>query len=756
MEHISIQINSGGDERNIIIINYGVGESIEAISDNIYTKHPQRLTYCDCIVVRFISPPESGLPLDKLLKPLIDRASKSAVLSLSSVNYQYVISENLNPHSLFSPFEKMSESDLIRLLREEEMYDFLINSNALFKSNDKFIFRSPSKQYCSAFLRVGNIQVSSFQIDSIFFWLLPYMKDVESIITDTWSISSIALNIGRRLQLYNQEQSQQLNIQMLSSYYSGLPTQRVELERILRETTANGHKKTLFLISAVLTGNSVKKYKQAVSLASIPDEFVSFVALYYFDENNIFDGLCNLTSDTRSITIDTWRVPPADKIVVDIDSCTYAPSQMEEKCVPISIDNNINNTKDFFNQYQGTNSVSLHRDSKDTNQQRIRHHFIYIDVNEMLKISYFKQKLEQALLTINPPPSLIIVPPHEAGLALLEYARAYYKKYCDTNPLSLIHPDLDFNDEEVLKMRINDLDQTKSILILDDVTTTGARLSKYQQHLRDSSISFKGQIHYLIGVARPPSEKAWKRRVRDLEYRDGFSKIDGEHHKVTALENLLLPDWNELDCPWCHEESDLSLLLETIAQDPEDNIKSLIHKRLRKIINARNSKGLINNAIWRDEIACHPKMTDNSIFYDENGSTDADIVTAASSAMQSLRKNGGLGSFFPYVSVLDDLEYLGETYNDLIIKLALIRSCRINELVRWKDDDENKRIKAIENLFREGVVDERDVKSLYLEFSLNILSGKLPSNIQLSITDDERLINLEKSLLAVILKAFCL
>lgn len=543
---------------------------------------------------------------------------------------------------------------------------------------------------------------------------------------------------------------------MLSSYYSGLPNQRVELESILREATENGHKKTLFLISTVLTGTSVNKYKQAVALASIPVEFVDFVALYFFDVNNISDGLCNLTSDTRSITIDTWTIPPNDKIIVDIDSCTYAPSQMEERCVPISINNDINITKEFFNQYQGANCVSLHRDSKDINQQRIRHHFVYIDVIEMLKINYFRDKLDQALLNINPAPSLIIVPPHEAGLALLDYAQDYYKKTYSAETLSLIHPDLDFNDKDVLKIRINNLDETENILILDDVTTTGARLSKYQQHLRDPSISFKGQIHYLIGVARPPSNKAWKRRVRDLEYRDGFSKSAGKHHKVTALENLLLPDWNEQDCPWCHEESELSLLLETSAHNIDEDVKYLIHKRLREIINSRNSNGLINNAIWRNEVTSHPKLTNNSIFYDESGSADADIITAASSAMQSLRKNGSLGSSFPYISVLDEIEYLGKTYNDLIIKLALIRSCKTNELVRWKDDDEKKRIKAIENLFEEGSIDERDVKSLFLEFSLNILSGKLPHNIQIPTRGDESSINLEKNLLSHILNSLSL
>ncbi len=52
------------------------------------------------------------------------------------------------------------------------------------------------------FIRVGNIQYDRDAIDAIFFWLLPQLKDVAAIVTDTWSISSIALNVARLCEAY--------------------------------------------------------------------------------------------------------------------------------------------------------------------------------------------------------------------------------------------------------------------------------------------------------------------------------------------------------------------------------------------------------------------------------------------------------------------------------------------------------------------------------------------------------------------------
>jgi hypothetical protein len=77
------------------------------------------------------------------------------------------------------------------------------------------------------FLRVGNVQGTRQVLDAFFFWMLPFLKDRSAILTDTWSISSIALNASRLLERYwmnsgpeqiNRFTSEECYVDMLSSY----------------------------------------------------------------------------------------------------------------------------------------------------------------------------------------------------------------------------------------------------------------------------------------------------------------------------------------------------------------------------------------------------------------------------------------------------------------------------------------------------------------------------------------------------------
>jgi hypothetical protein len=174
----SIYIND--QEYRTTIVNVTSDANILMLADQIYTEHPQRLTYSDILIARFISQKaltHSENELIGTLKPLIERAPKASIHALTADDYRFRCTSNLNPRSAFSATNAVSSMDFIDELRRAEMHDFLIRSSAVFKASNDFVFRSPSHQYCSAFLRVGNIQMGRFQIDAIFFWLLPYLKD---------------------------------------------------------------------------------------------------------------------------------------------------------------------------------------------------------------------------------------------------------------------------------------------------------------------------------------------------------------------------------------------------------------------------------------------------------------------------------------------------------------------------------------------------------------------------------------------------
>ncbi len=87
-----------------------------------------------------------------------------------------------------------------------------------------------------------------------------------------------------------------------------------------------------------------------------------------------------------------------------------------------------------------------------------------------------------------------------------------------------------------------------------DVSVTGQRLARYQQSLRE--VEFKGHIFFLIGVARPESDKSWDRRVKELRFRSGTHT----QHGVICLEKAIMPDWDRRSCPWCLEARSLARL----------------------------------------------------------------------------------------------------------------------------------------------------------------------------------------------------
>jgi hypothetical protein len=746
VDHKVLKLELDGQERQIMVVNVTADTQIESLADHLYAEHPQLMTYIDVIVARFFCQdfPTGCAPTSETLKPLIDRAPKASIYGLSANDYQIQITANLNEFALYEVPTWSLTTPFIDALRDAEMRDYIASSSALFGATDKYVYRSPSHQYCTTFVRVGNIQMGRFQLDAIFFWLLPYLKGTNAIITDTWSISSIALNSARLLQHYDPTRTEVPEVQMLSHYYDGSPDMRRDTQQLLNEATRNGRRRALCVISTFMTGKSLEHLRSAVQEAGIPDDMIGYIALYRLGSDIQTDilGLCDLSGGIGSTKFESFSSPPPGRVVVEIDPRTYFPLHLEETVIGISAGPICGEVTRFFNNYQGCGAVGMHRNSLDINGQRIRHHGIYIDVLKMLEVESFKEKLRGALNEIDPPPALMVAPPHEAGVALLEFAGRFFQEKFKVTPRQLTHPDLDKNDPAVPSGFIRSLTDDDTLLILDDVTTTGMRLSRFQQHLRDAEIAFKGRIFYLIGVARPAAEHIWERRQRDLRYRAAFRRQSDRQHRVIAIEKLVLPDWTERDCPWCQEEDGINAALELIPRRSDEALEVMLRTRLRRLINARNGPGLIDDAIWRINAAPAPRMTDNSIFIRNDAPSDADVLTAVGAVLHHMRVELPLGCKYPHVTVIDHQDYLGTTFNDVILKLAILRACKKEELVHWKDDRElARRALASPLLLGEGV-DGSDRDPLRLEFGIAMLAGKLPH----VIVDHSELEALEDSL----------
>jgi hypothetical protein len=514
---------------------------------------------------------------------------------------------------------------------------------------------------------------------------------------------------------------------MLSHYYDGSPIIQRETKKLLRDATLNGSRKALCLISIVMTGKSLENVQDSVRMAGISNTVVSYVAMYQLGKEIQIPALCDLSSGIEDVDFQSWSSCPKGRVVVEIDPYTYFPQQLEETVFAVSRTKICREVSEFFDKYQGHAVISVHRDSLDSNKQRIRHHGVYVDVLHMLNVDKFRASLRETLGAIDRLPALIIAPPHKAGEALLRFACEFFQVKFSIRPMALVHNDFDKNDSSVPVGLIKSLGPDDTLLILDDVTTTGDRLSRFSAHLRD--LEYRGRIFYLIGVARPSSEKAWSKRVRDLKFRDGYP--EGKQHAVVPIEKLILADWEGRDeCPWCQEEDAIAVLRSCSRAQTDAALQDVLTKRLRELLNARNGAGLIKNAIWRIGTGTAPKITENSIFIRKikgRDASDADVVAAVSAVFHYWRKEKPLGCFYPLVTIVDHDDYLGKTFSDVILREAILRACGKAELVHWKEDLERARYELAKPLMLGNSVDRSDVDSLRLEFGIATIAGKLPN-----------------------------
>ena len=97
--------------------------------------------------------------------------------------------------------------------------------------------------------------------------------------------------------------------------------------------------------------------------------------------------------------------------------------------------------------------------------------------------------------------------------------------------------------------------------------------------------------------------------------------------------------------------------------------------------------------------------------------------------MQHFRKltNHGLRFSYPYLSIIAPADYLGTTFSDAILRFAIIRSAKRNELVYWKDKSETDRRLQVESLLIGMNVDPDNREPLRLEFAMAIAANKLPA-----------------------------
>ena len=655
---------------------------------------------------------------------------------LGSWNHDIFLSDNANASTSRSPIST-AEAD-VRLLCQElqkiELDHLVSVSKARLAGGEGVLYRAPSGKLVRSFLRVGNIQMSRSALDAVFFWLLPYLNDCIGIVTDTWSISSIALNVSHRLAAYREISSVPCPVEMLPKYYDGSEARAAEAAEIIQrvvETQQECTGRVLLLISATQSGSLVNNLREALRLRDIADEITQFVALFKLGSSPLPKQLSALRDLTLVKGFESYAPLQSDEQLpfkpVDIDESVYFPLTYWDTEYEVKIGDATRAIYTFLEEYGCDRSNSVVRVHREVIEDGLtRHHGIWIDTLHLVQSQVFKGKFERFLAELKPHPTIIVIPGHDASRIMADLAREFWATHgmdvaCYEDPNLSVDSGGQAANPALFKS-ISDADSSQSMLILDDAFITGRRLAGYQRSLRNQN--FLGRIFYGVAIARPDSLAEWNQFASRLKYR---AKIEGkrlDRNVVEAIETVVMPNWAEDDCPWCKEVR--------LHKDSFTNSQSCIQRARDKrllFLEKMMDKGLTENLYLQVSNGRPWNIVGGSIFT-QAGACEASVFVAVASALQDLRTvqhDAGrpvLGPRrFPWATVLEYKKYLLHMYNESIIRAAFLRAATRDEVV-YTDvvGERNKAILARELIFS----DKKNEYDLAGELAYAIAERKFP------------------------------
>ena len=391
--------------------------SLAGILEEIYTQNPIGRLRAEMLIIRLPvdedwNPADLTAPNTQKTRDLVGadenarrthfaRARDRSVHLLGSHDGQHFITHNLSPYWQGDPFEiyDLVEGDVIAAVRKAEFEHILEGSRAVISLPHGAYYLAPSRRLVRSFVRVGNIQYNRDAIDAVSFWLLPYLKNAGAILTDTWSISSLAMNLSRLSAAYFGGPAPR--VEMLPSYNDGSADARQNalrvVERLERDAVTGGQPKTemLCVISATQTGSLAQHLTgmfEATDLTFTP----TFVTIFRLGESTL-PALYDLSGDARFQVLPAAGEggPELRSEPIKIDPQIYFPLTFEDTAIEVDAPA-ISANKAFFVRYVGSGLVKLHRDHLEETG-RPEHHAIYLDTTVLLNVPAFVEGVQPAV-----------------------------------------------------------------------------------------------------------------------------------------------------------------------------------------------------------------------------------------------------------------------------------------------------------------------------------------------------------------------
>lgn len=605
------------------------------------------------------------------------------------------ITRNINPAfpgDLLAS-QGLNENEVLDQIRQAEFRSMLNRSRAIISSAPGTVFEAPSKRLVRHFVRVGNIQYDRDAIDAVFYWLLPHLKRCAAILTDTWSISSIAFNAARLTRAYFGGPTRR--VELLPDYIGALDGSedraRSIVERLVRESpTEEDLDCVVCLISATQSG-SLRERLDTILQGRMNRFTRGHIAIIGLGDPGM-PVLYDLSSDSRFGLIDEDDAEALQDRQIPIDPQVYFPLIFED--IDIVVAGPLARTsRGDWNLLASHGVVQVHREVVGTDKPR--HHGVHLATEKLLAIPGYTGRFDAAMAEVDSSPILIVAPPGEASSMLAQrvnetlLARGQTPRLFLHDTLVLGGPEGLSEEEQEIRALLAAATEADEIIILTDAWVNDASLTQFQKSLRNEE--YRGRIRYVIGIARPESLAEWAHTSSRLA-----SRPQQPAHVVTAVMTVPVPDWNRDQCPWCEEVR----LYERWSQ--RSPLPAFLSAR-RDALSKASRSGLEGDVLLGLPHLDRMKLGPGS-FYVQQNSSEAEAFAAVAGVLQRLRNRTevdgpALGpKRFPVSTVLKHTDYTRETWSDAILRGMFLRAATRDELVYTDPAKEKKRTKAIQDL----------------------------------------------------------
>lgn len=710
------------------VVQIRAGQSLEDALEEIYDGDESVRLGTELLILR--PPVEGNIPPGGLAAGGSDPADVARILRvddvarafaryddrpvhlLSSSNGEHYLSGNVNPHFDHEVLPATTDrGTLVRDVRVAEFEHIMDRSRAVIGSAPGTVLVAPSGRLVRNFIRVGNIQYDRDALDAVFFWLLPHLRRCAAVLTDTWSISSIALNVAAQSRRYFG--GSERRVELLPDYIGTSPGSaeraRAIIERLVGESPVDaGLDEMLCLVSATQSGSLRGKLDSLMAGGKVGRFATRFVAVFGLGDTGM-PTLHDLAEDGRFRLLDEATDGVLRDLRIPIDAQVYFPLNFKDHTVEVTRPV-ATASRDVLDALAGYGVIQVHRDVEEG--FRRRHQAIHVATERLLDVPEFVNRLDALLASVTRTPVLIAAPPIDGARLLAEHIAERLRAAGRDAPV-LLHHSLRFDDlapptdaQGAAIAAVRAAGPGDELLIVTGSWISDASLTQYQKGLRD--LRYQGRTRYIVGVTRPESEARWQRTCRRLSARDGATK-----HDAAAVMTLPLPAWASERCPWCEE---MRLYARWATEQP---LPPVLAERRERLATATHT-GIRDGLLLSIEGMPAMQLGPGSFFLSE-GNNDAELFAAMASTFQRLRtrdpaQGPPLGpKRFPVSTVLQPIDYTDEVWSDSILRAMILRAATADELVYVDPEEEAKRTHSARGLITRP---ERDEHSVLLEVLL--------------------------------------